>query len=238
MKRLFFLGVVLVLFFASCFRELYDYGEERVEAPDVPNQTFVQFQNLSNQKVRVFSYFDRNTGSVIADIPPNGTSKQIDWFPTTERTSFYLRYLLGISSIEIPYNPTDPLVRGTIRRNETTLIQIPPPGSVPPVTGNLVNTVYFVIKNDSYQLFTLQLGSTRPPNISGSTTNIDPGSTGAYVVNPGATTNYHLTAGSVYDIPIPVPEDTAIAGHIYSFSFDGTDVVFISATPITRENFQ
>jgi hypothetical protein len=233
-KKLCLFSVVLVLCFTSCFRTVFlDSEEERIDVPDVPNTTFVQFDNKSNQTVRVFTSFDRHIQSGIVEVPPNTISSPLDWFPTTERYSFHLTYHLNLSNIIIPYHPINTADISSIKRSQTTTIIIPPLHIVSPVSGPLVSDIYFAIQNNGFLSVSLARGTSVGQDVNGNF-DIDHGTTGLYIV-PAGSTPYRLMVGANnFDLP----SVTATNGHLYIFTFNGTGVVLNNTVEITLANIR
>jgi hypothetical protein len=212
-------------------RALFDSGEEGIEAPDVPNSTFVRFENKSTNTVRVFTSFDRHIQNGIVEVPPNTFSGVLDWFPTTVRSSFYLTYHLNINEILIPYNPVNSVDINAIKRNEITTITIPPLDIVAPKSGPLFNDIYFAIRNNGFLSISLALGNSVKQDVNGKL-DIDYGDTGLYTV-PAGSASYRLMVGANnYSLPTVM----ATNGHLYIFTFNGTGIVLNDTVAITLVN--
>jgi hypothetical protein len=233
--------VVLALCFTSCFRDFFDYGEERVEAPNVPNTTVVTFNNVTGHRVAVYTAFDRNIGNRIAVIEPytRADSTGKSFFPSTEGYNFFLTYRLFIKNTGgayIDYGPQSAIPSGPIKRNQENPVPIPlladilPPGG----DGTLDNKVYLAVKNSGTIAVMLGLGQSVLRDVAGENL-IPSGQTGVYTVSPGNSSSYRIIRDAYnYDMPA----NPLTAGNVHCFTFSGTEAAFNTTTPITFENVQ
>jgi hypothetical protein len=269
----FFLLCVFVLF-TSC-SDFFDNGIEEI-APNLDENgvdvsyvtgdgsTKIRFNNNSgdNRKgdfpVRV--YRDSGRSSLIAEIPTQSTSKEIEWYAGSS-SNFFVSYVFLIAGIEIEYRPpstTGQIIYGRIDQGETATVTIPSLLSGDRIPGEdidaknaypLTKDIYLKITNNSgvavktlkgiNTVFPIRIeqpdGSTKP----GGNSWLNDGDTALFQIKGAANENassYVIEKdGDNKSFPAEIAEFET--GTIYDFTIDESGLIaFVDDIKITLEN--
>ena len=202
-------------------------------------KTYVLFKNDSPYAVDVYSDSGRNTK--VAAVPAGGQPK-LEWTPSPDGYTFYLSYQIPVGDdVVIPYNPpaASPI---RIDEGKTTSVTIASPVSSSIL---LTNRVYLLLLNESDSAaFRLeQQGGMiiRPEKIfsgngsaSDSASLVNPSERAWYIVSPGPTTTYYVSASGAQK-PFPADDTGFQAGWFYTFHYTDSGLAYVSEHPLSLE---
>jgi len=202
---------------------------------DPSNKTYVRFNNNNDFDVSVYTNFARNIK--LTDVQALSQSDAVQTDPNISGAVYYPNYNIVIEGITIPYQGGAIVTR--IDSGKTTDqpsdIIIPPLDDLDIVEFEkpLVNSVYIKIQNESiYSLSLLQGASDLIPQ--GTMSSIVNNGEGAfYIVNSGNISNYSLRRNPSTTVSFPLNLMQFESGRLYSFRYDGSNLVLLAEKPIT-----
>ncbi|MDR2518772.1 MAG: hypothetical protein LBD13_05085 [Spirochaetaceae bacterium] len=225
-------AALLALAAAGCFLGCVPEsgGTYRPEGPDGPgaeaNRTFVTFHNdLSRLPVTVYS--DPQRTIKLADLEVGG-AKQVPALPSPNGTPFYMTYHITIDQIAFPYYDGSSFSLARIDPERDT------PVPVPALTRFAVSKAYVKITNNgAFALIFKKESSEFTPEGSASTI-VMSGEAAVYILEAGAIAGYAFmeNGASPLDFPAALSGGEFEAGHIYSFTYNGSALVLDRTTII------
>jgi len=225
---MFVLVVILILGFAGCDSKDDDNTEPNTSNPNPTGNTFIEFKNLEEFPVTIYSDSSRQT--VCAEITANGTKKVsavpaplgIALYPT-----FQLTYPIGTSTITIPYNGE--AVIASILENQTNTVPIPKLKSI------VINSSYIMLINNSSFSLTLRKGSSEIVPIEGGSSVINSNKYASFEVTPGSVSAYSVYQNTTTPIAYPADLSEFKAGMAYVLTYNGTVLTLTGLLPINTE---
>jgi len=240
-RGFFFIIFILILSLSSCFSGFFPQNdEEKIDGIERAHSTRVQFSNINAFKISVFINGNRDLSTQIGyDVPAYTTSEFVECAPSS-LFSFYLRYYLNISDVEIPYNPPfgkGGLVTYPVPRNKETTVPIPslfnPSFNIDLDELLVTDSYYFSIKNTSLSTFNLLIGNIPQTSTDGIEYIIND-QTAVYRFTSTNLSNIKLVANLVNEFSFPLA--TVERGKVYSLEFTGYSILHHKTVDITLRN--
>jgi hypothetical protein len=187
-------------------------------------KTYVEFN--SNSIFRVSVYRDSGRISKLTDVEPLESIK-IESLPNGNGEAFYLAYQVDIEGIAFPYHNEQSFTVIRIDEGKTNMVSIPELASIS------INTVYVKILHEGDGSLSFRQGSAelRPQGASG--TILMNGETGVYQIQAGPVSGSSFMKNTVTSLSYPAEITEFQAGYFYTFSYNGTAIALVRATPVT-----
>jgi fibronectin type 3 domain-containing protein len=195
---------------------------------DKSSKTYVQFVNSNDFAVTIYRT-DAKVGEIAA-LKPRTTSAAIETEAAPEGVNYYPIYYIIIDDIPIPYNGMAIIAR--IDKEKTTRVIVPLLSDYPDEEKAEVITtdVYIKIQNNSVYSMLLVHNHIEERPVGSSSTIVMPGELTYYITNASDVSSYQLMKNTNIPIPFPDVNDTStfVAGHLYSFTYDGTALTLLA----------
>jgi hypothetical protein len=223
-KKSFFLITFTLLFILYLFT-LTSCKEPRIDTADIqPEQTKVQFDNLEQYPVTIYS--DAARLNVVAQLDAL-SQKTVTSDPAPYGVAYYPTYIIDVPTISetnIPYNG-QPIVT-VIEKNKTNKVFIPQLETI------IINTAYLKIINNSIHSLSLRQSNNEKAPLGGKPTIIAPGQNASYTVSSGAVSGYSIMVNTIIPIGFPEVLQEFENGKIYIVTYDGTNLILTATWPI------
>ena len=187
-------------------------------------ETGIEFTNLEYFKVVLYS--DSSRHNVFAEIDADSV-KTVPAAPNTSGVTYYPTYYIDIPDIpeaSIPYHGQ--AIITVIEENKTNKVFIPQLENI------AINTAYLKIINNSIYSLLLQQGDNEKIPLGGRPSIITPDQNAAYEVTPGASLSYKVMRNTTIPIDFPAGFTEFEKGKVYTFTYDGTNLVLTVTWPI------
>jgi hypothetical protein len=150
----------------------------------------------------------------------------IETAPNSRDTVFYLTYHVTVEGITFPYYDNTTVVAARIDENRFTDI------SIPPLEQGEVSRVYVKIVNNGVTSLAFKYGNSVLMPAGSASSLVMNGETGVYTLSPGPASGYAFMKNGIQELTFPQDFSEFQAGHIYSFSFNGTAIAMVQDTAI------
>jgi hypothetical protein len=150
----------------------------------------------------------------------------IETAPNSRDTVFYLTYHVTVEGITFPYYDNTTVVAARIDENRFTDI------SIPPLEQGEVSRVYVKIVNNGVTSLAFKYGNSVLMPAGSASSLVLNGEPGVSTRSPGPATGYAFMKNGIQELAFPDGFSEFQAGHIYSFSFNGSSVALERAQSI------
>ena len=192
--------------------------------PETPTNTWIQFSNLEQFPVTVYS--DPGRHNVFIEVEADGT-KTVSATPNNAGTVFYTTFRIDVPDIEgvsVPYN--GPPIVTLIEENKTTLVLVPKLLSI-----SIDQTYLKLINNDVSSLLLRESVYEKVP-LGASASIVNPGQNAAYEINSGASSRYTVMRNTTDPVAFPANFAEFERGKVYTFTYNGTSLALTATRPI------
>jgi len=222
------LWVSAIVLFASCEQPAVEREPPPAALP------FVIIDNGANPfPVEVFTSPDRHPGSLLAEAPARGRSREIEFHPAPAGFDFFPRYLVRVEGIVFPFFPNPSGSSVIVPDAGRVLVPIQGLASLVEPDAPLAagDRAWLSIRNLSQTRVWLRIGNEVQADLSGSADGINPGQTSVFGASPGNAPRYVLEGAEERPFPGSLPG--LEGGAVYVLEFFGSQVRFLRRTPIT-----
>ena len=209
-------GIVLCLsVFIACENDTGGNGNTENETGNETESTFIEFRNLEQFPVTVYS--DSGREIIFARVSGKDSTK-VKAEPNQIGIPFYLTYHVILEGVEIPYNSPGAIVV-RVDENKTNIANINQLSSISSASA------YIKIQNSSTDTLVLRNNNTEMRPIGAVSTIITAGEGGAYQISPGSVSVFSFMKNATIPVPFPGSLVSFEAGYMYSFVFNGSSLV-------------
>jgi len=207
-----------------------DAGSGKPE-PNPGGKTLACFVN--DNKFKVSIYGDSSRQVKIADVEAQKTSATVQAAPNPGGAYFYPVYHIAINGMTFSYEGEAIIAR--IDAGMTTSIPVFSLEELGEAEQNkpLSASAYIKIQNDAIFSLTLRQGNTEIPLDGFSSGILNGGETGVYIISPGPASGYSFRKNTTDPVAFPAGVTEFGAGRLYSFRYDGTDLVLLGEYELT-----
>jgi hypothetical protein len=195
-----------------------------------PDKTYIRFNNLEQHLVIIYSDPSRQTE--IVRVPAEGTSL-VEAEPRLNGMALYLRFLLTVEGISIPYDPGDPdalIVRVDGKQINTI--------SIPALMNIETPYAYVKIENAGTSSFTFNQGDSELIPLGAVSNIVMPGETAAYQIESGDVSLYSFMRNTNVPLSFPAAVKQFNPGVIYIFTYTGSALTLRSSNSIMESMFK
>jgi len=231
-------GIALALLCISCTGFFEIEGTEKTEPLENPNAlpTQVVFNNPNAYPVGIFSSSSRTTS--ITTVVKQGSSSPLSWVATNaDGYTFYLTYYFDVEGARIPFVPpvasNAGFVTRSIKRNDTTQVQLPALTEYVQPTQRLSSDIWISVKNTGISQANLLNWTTILSQEDNKGMYIQPGETGLYKLTTNNPSLKILMGAS----EIPLPTITFQQGNLYILDFNGQATTLRDTKELILGNF-
>ena len=201
---------------------------------DPGNKTYVRFINENEFPVNIFTNISRN--NKLIEVAAQSQSSSIQINPNISGALFYPTYNIVIEDITIPYDAgvivaridagksaaTPNIVTFTnLEYFDKTILEKP-----------LTNSAYIKIHNNASSSLSLRYNSSNLIPHGALVSVVNGMETVYYIVTPGNASNYTFMQNTTNPISFPGNVTNFESGRLYSFRFDGVNLVLLIEKPL------
>jgi hypothetical protein len=217
--------VGLVLLFNGC-PDPNTEDESKDEFKDESPKTCVQFVNNNDFAVTIYRT-DAKVGEIAA-LEPGTTSIAIETEEAQQGVTYYPTYYIFINDIPLSYDGM--AITARIDKDKTNRVIVPLLSAYPADerAEAITSNVYIKIQNSSGYSMSLVHNNIEETPAGSSSTIVMSDESAHYIAIASDVSSYQFMKNTNIPIAFPIGISTFISGHLYSFTYNGTNLTLLA----------